>query len=767
MILKQILPVFLIALFLQSYLIAQQQNYNPQFNQYKNHLPDYYNQDYAQYESRTTFDDSMLTLAGRWTWGECSAVEVKDNYAYIGNGQNFQVLDISAPSNPNIIGEFWIENYIYEIRLLDTIAVVCRGGGLHFIDISDPDNPGKISEISLSGGPINLAVSNNFAYVSTISGHMLVVDFSDIQNPVKRGFIPVGGERANCIAVKENSVYVGNPEISWMYIVDVSNPDSLSRNEFYVDGSGFSACLKDSILFIGIHGSGTNYLKIYNVSLPNEPTLLGQVEIESPEDFAKITCNDDISIIFTGTDLGQILSIDISDIYQPEIMDSLMNPMVQGISSTGLTFSENVLLSSFSNGFFIIDASDPEYLNISSFFPTGGYVFEVETKENLAFITCGFSGLWILDCTLSTDIQPVSNINTTGSAVNLLIDDTLAYVYNQKNVFPTDSTDGLWIININDPKHPEILSHYKARNDVILVSSITKSDNFLIVTQVTRTENDTLLEIIDVTDPQSPEFVSCMVGNYHTFNTAIKDTILYLATSNRGLRILNIKDPSYPNEVNVFQDSTHILGIEVDDSYAYADRLDTLFILNISDPINPSIIGRMGRSLGGFSSLHTHVYDDFYYWANGYFGVVDISDRTNPIELSLVEDNGSALDVCNIYENLIVTRGYYGIWILKNNLISKIKLTENIIPNEYYLYQNYPNPFNNQTVIKFYIPKQSFITIELFDLLGRKIGNIAAGVYHRGMYKIRFDSNNLCSGIYFYKMTSGDIIYTKKFLILK
>jgi len=91
------------------------------------------------------------------------------------------------------------------------------------------------------------------------------------------------------------------------------------------------------------------------------------------------------------------------------------------------------------------------------------------------------------------------------------------------------------------------------------------------------------------------------------------------------------------------------------------------------------------------------------------------------------------------------------------------------MPSEYLLYQNYPNPFNPSTKIKFSIPKNTsgITSLKLFDILGREVSTLINESLQAGTYEVLFDGSNLSSGIYFYKITSGDYAASRKMILLK
>ena len=99
------------------------------------------------------------------------------------------------------------------------------------------------------------------------------------------------------------------------------------------------------------------------------------------------------------------------------------------------------------------------------------------------------------------------------------------------------------------------------------------------------------------------------------------------------------------------------------------------------------------------------------------------------------------------------------------------KITTNIsnneIPNELTLYQNYPNPFNPTTTISFSIPRESNVTIDVFNLLGQKIFTLVDKVKENGTYKIIFDGSNLAAGAYIYRIQNEGKVFSKKMLLVK
>lgn len=89
------------------------------------------------------------------------------------------------------------------------------------------------------------------------------------------------------------------------------------------------------------------------------------------------------------------------------------------------------------------------------------------------------------------------------------------------------------------------------------------------------------------------------------------------------------------------------------------------------------------------------------------------------------------------------------------------------IPGEYSLSQNYPNPFNPVTNVEFGISKLGFVSLKIYDVLGKEVTTLVSENLQPGTYKYNFDASNLSSGIYFYSIKAGDFVQTRSMMLLK
>ena len=98
-----------------------------------------------------------------------------------------------------------------------------------------------------------------------------------------------------------------------------------------------------------------------------------------------------------------------------------------------------------------------------------------------------------------------------------------------------------------------------------------------------------------------------------------------------------------------------------------------------------------------------------------------------------------------------------------------VQTNSGINPKSYVLNQNYPNPFNPSTVINYYLPVPGYVSLKIYDSIGREIAVLANEFQQSGNHNIQFSfpESRLPSGVYFYRLQSGGFVQTKKMTILK
>ena len=88
-------------------------------------------------------------------------------------------------------------------------------------------------------------------------------------------------------------------------------------------------------------------------------------------------------------------------------------------------------------------------------------------------------------------------------------------------------------------------------------------------------------------------------------------------------------------------------------------------------------------------------------------------------------------------------------------------------PKSFFLSQNYPNPFNPSTTIRFSLVKSCHVTLKVYNILGQEVETLVEGERRVGEYEVRWTPEDLASGIYFYRLQTGELAESKKLVLMK
>ena len=110
-----------------------------------------------------------------------------------------------------------------------------------------------------------------------------------------------------------------------------------------------------------------------------------------------------------------------------------------------------------------------------------------------------------------------------------------------------------------------------------------------------------------------------------------------------------------------------------------------------------------------------------------------------------------------------------GIWRYPlSGIFTDVKTTDLTKPDNYLLMQNYPNPFNPSTTIQYELKGADYVTLKIYDMLGREVETIVKGYQNAGLHKVEFNAPNLSAGIYVYQLNAGGkFMESKKMMLLK
>ncbi len=233
--------------------------------------------------------------------------------------------------------------------------------------------------------------------------------------------------------------------------------------------------------------------------------------------------------------------------------------------------------------------------------------------------------------------------------------------------------------------------------------------------------------------------------------------------------------PGYFNEenqvVHLWQDADSIdafspmnnkdVFLEPDSAYGGGEANGAVFINGgNSEPVDDVLLYAVSTSTN-------KVYSYNFSSENGNFFVNDLPYGTYKLISERVGYETAESEVFEISQSSPVVKD-----ITLTIPVTAVEYIETI-PSEYSLNQNYPNPFskgaggNPTTVIEYSIPKESFVNLSVYNILGQKVAELVNDRAQAGRYQINWNASQLVSGIYFYTLRAGDFSQTKKMIILK
>ncbi len=160
---------------------------------------------------------------------------------------------------------------------------------------------------------------------------------------------------------------------------------------------------------------------------------------------------------------------------------------------------------------------------------------------------------------------------------------------------------------------------------------------------------------------------------------------------------------------------------------------------------------------------------------NGFEIERSINTQENFITVGFVEGNGTSTEVNNYsFIDRLELTGMQSIQYRLKQVdydgtfsYSNVVNVDVNIPDGFVLNQNYPNPFNPSTKISYSVEGNAFVLLKVYDFIGREVRTLVSETRPAGIYTVIFDASDLPSGTYFYTLSAGDYVSTKKMILLR
>jgi len=157
----------------------------------------------------------------------------------------------------------------------------------------------------------------------------------------------------------------------------------------------------------------------------------------------------------------------------------------------------------------------------------------------------------------------------------------------------------------------------------------------------------------------------------------------------------------------------------------------------------------------------------YYFFGNNVGTSIDLNTST-VATIPLGGISGGVITSALLYgTNIFVGTETGGVFRAPISALTTGVNEKNELPNDFNLSQNYPNPFNPTTTISFSLPSKSYVSLKVFDALGREVSILVSKELTAGTYSQQWNSGSLPSGVYFYRLQAGNYSETRKLVLLK
>ena len=663
-------------------------------------------------------DNDSLILVNTQYHEDIVDIAIDSCYAFVARDDiNCLVLDLSDPANPTVINEFFNGfNHFFDIQIFNSIIYVSYTSNIitssvKMIDFSDPYNLVEIDILETELG-VYFHVNEDLLVILAGEYDLSYTAFQiyDVSDPYNISL--TYDEQEYCwyysstVAVYDDYAYVGFRDSTKIY--DISDPNDI---QFIVDNRNF--LVSNYIIFqdtLGFMGT-----RCYNFSNPLNPQLIGDFYFRDGYfDFSK---NDELSAIIS------------RETYESNYSVSLIDWSM---------------------------ASEPRLINT---FDTPEPSEDVAINGDYAYIANGADGITVVNISNPNNPAIVRKLYDIGTIDNLCISNNLAY-YQTKA--------GFKLFNISSADNPQQIINYRDYDFLVYDMSVDGDFAYQLRMENGAYQNK-YLAIFNISNPSNPELVQSIDISAEGYQKIIvKEGYAYLSVAYGNLAIFDLRNPEQPEQVGVYEKRSINREFDIAFPYLYiCSCYHGLEIVNIADPSNP-YLENIGDSLSNITS-YINVHEQYAYTT--YSDTIKVFDISNPYEYEMIaiyHPSGTsfyARQAPRAEGEYIYDANITNFQILHFTPTGIEQVAQ--LPTSTSLYPNYPNPFNAQTTIRYELPKSSQVMLDIYDILGRKVQTLYDGPQTAGEHTVIFLDNELASGVYFYKLTTGNNTYTQRMTLLK
>ena len=699
-------------------------------------------------------------------WGGLNHMEIEDSLAYCGFGRGLLIYDIANPDSIRQVSRLYTAGSVYYLaKSGDYVYAPVYGRGLRVIDVSDPYNP------EIAGGYDDstaafVAIEGDRAYMASthtpyFSGNYSIRAFN-IQDPLNpllmwqyecdARFRSMAANDGNLYIVENSAGMEQGGGIRTLRGLYNAPPIDYGRHETSRYAQKIMA-YNNQLYFLD-NGLG---LSVMDMSAPYMPRIIAQV---FPGDtlyhFCRdFTINNDVAYALNhvAADFCYLSLYDVSDPTEPSLIDrgiDFESPSYEVNAGNGLAFTHDEAYD-FNPRIQIIDVTDPEEPVLGPNFRTAYTMRDIARLDDHLIAAHSFSGFSVLNIADIDNVYLESQNDTLPSLghISLLGNYAVFSTYNSYS-------GNLYIYDLSQPASPEFLANYHAQGSIQDMAIIGNYAYLCIANHG--------LEIVDLTSPNNPYQYEILDTVPAPRQIVIENDYAYFACGQSGLMILDVADPAAPSLAGYFyRYPINILSMAIRDSVAYLSDSDFLTIVDISDPSNITLLNSIyyGRSVGKIAFL------DNYMLLSGFYNSIDFYSLSVPAQPEFAFTSTATAGLGDFVfrdDDIIINEGS-SITFARFHQTAIDEFAA--IPGAVGLCSNYPNPFNASTTIRYRLPEPSTVTLDIYDVLGRKVQTLASRRQSAGDHMINWNADGFSSGVYIYRITAGEQTLSGEMLLLK
>lgn len=529
--------------------------------------------------SQTLAEDKLIKDKGHFG-GPIETVFVAGNYAYVGEGTDLVILDISNPASPTLVSR---------TRL---------------------DFDGTLQEIAVTNGVAYITMNDKWQ--GRYHGYMLMYDVRNPSKPTEIKYFDENDEEndspyfINGYRVDGNLTYIIARGFEILDTTNPAQPKSLGQYRTDWSLSGFDVVDKTAYLI------NSSYRQFYIVDFQNvaSPTLVSQSTISTTSSrdilFGVAVANN------TAYLLGQdgIHLIDISNRAKP-IQTGLLE---RSEVPYRLKIKNDIAFILDDEGLWAMDISQPSQMTQKGFIKLSGGPKDLFIVDKLAYVAFNDGGLRIIDLSDPTKLREVGSYVSSASRDTQVVGNT-AYV--------AAGHGGLQIMDVSDINQPRRLGYLDGLGQALTVQVVNKRAYI---------GTDNALRVIDVSNAARPILLGSLTLADKVLDIEVKGEVAYLANKKQGLQLVNIADPAQPTALGRYEGSTWAKSLELGPNVVYlADYRSGLHVVDVSDAMNPTLLGQHKSEENIFDVA---VKDRAVYLAlPEYIDVIDVTTSTKPMKV--------------------------------------------------------------------------------------------------------------------------------------